>query len=117
MGGAIETNKVRFKDIETRRPDTNIDRVMQRVALGGPSAPAVVPMPAMVHGLPDMIPRNNIAFNQYIHFFGKHNEEELFHNVMSLLTGKGSTDHPRVQALMQHSLGGHPDLLSLYNRH
>ena len=86
---------------------------MQRAAIM-PGPPRVAPM---VHGLPDMIPRNDIAFSQYIHFFGRHSEDELFSNVMNLVSGKSSTDHPRVQALMHHSLGHMPELMNLYNQY
>ena len=44
-------------------------------------------------------------------------EEELYKNVPPMLTGKSSTDHPRVQRLVHESLGHMPELLTLYNRH
>ena len=109
LGGAIESPA--FADIESRKPLT-VDYQMQRAAM----VPGPPPITPMVHGLPDMIPRNDAAGFQYLHFFGKHSEEELFSNVMSLATGKASTDHPRVQALMHHSFGHMPEILETYNR-
>ena len=90
-----------------------VDVLLQQRAISrGP-----LPVQGMVHGLPDMISRNNIAFFQYIHFFQKHPEEELYRNVLPMLTGKSSTDHPRVQRLVHESIGHIPELFSLYNRH
>ena len=112
LGGAIETAKTRFADIEPRKT-MNVNHYMQRAAML-PGPPLVEPM---VHGLPNMIPRNDIAFSQYIHFFGRHSEDELFRNVSKLVTGKSSTDHPRVQNLMHHSFGHMPEILAAYNQY
>ena len=112
LGGSIETSKTQFMDVESRKPLT-IDHIMQRAVMM-PGQPRGEPM---IHGVVDMIPKNDIAFSQYIHYFGRHAEEELFSNVMGLVTGKGSTDHPRVQSLIHHSFGHIPELISLYNKH
>lgn len=87
---------------------------MQRAAML-PGAPQVASVGA--HGLPNMIPRNDIAFTQYLHFFGRHSEDELYSNVSRLVTGKASTDHPHVQNLMHHSFGHMPEILAAYNRY
>ena len=113
LGGAIETSKTRFQDIESRKPLT-INHHMQRAAML-PGAPHVASVGA--HGLPNMIPRNDIAFTQYLHFFGRHSEDELYSNVSRLVTGKASTDHPHVQNLMHHSFGHMPEILAAYNRY
>lgn len=110
LGGAIETSKIKFKDIESRKPDT-LAIVLQKRAMtqGQPAGKEVL------HGVPDMIPRNDIGFNQYLHFYQKYPEEELYRNVMPQLTGKSSTDHPRIQRLVHESIGHIPELLHMYN--
>ena len=107
-----DMDRVMLKDIEV--PNTKMDRVMQRAAFSGRSAAPIIPM---LHGVVDMIPTNKMVFTQFDHLFFAHDEQTLFQDVMKHVTGKGSTDHPRIQSFITHTLGDYPDLLSLYNRY
>ena len=114
LGGAIDPKRVRFKDIESRAPETdNMDKIMREQAfLSGPPR-----MQEFMHGVTDYRPLNNIGYWQYDHEWKKHSEQALHKSAMKLLSGDGAKgDHPRIQKLVHETLGHMPELLHLYSR-
>ena len=114
LGGAIDPKRVRFKDIESRAPETdNMDKIMREQAfLSGPPR-----MQEFMHGVTDYRPQNNIGFWQFDNEWKKNSEQALHQSAMTLLSGQGAkSDHPRIQKLVHETLGHMPELLHLYSR-
>ena len=106
LGGAVRSD-VRQLDLYTPAPDTK--RVLWDAAkLSGPPRP-----PAQVHGVVDMISRNQLGW----HTFGPlHTSEAEFHtSLMESVSGRGASgDHPTVQKAVAESLKHHPRILTHY---
>ena len=112
LGGAIETKKVRFQDVESRKPDV-YDRAMRHASYisGGPV------LEGFMHGVVDFRPRNVIGYDQYAHFYEKHPEEYLHQSAMQLVSGSGAQkDHPRIQRLFHESFKQMPEIMNLYTQ-
>ena len=98
-------------DIEPRGAVT-IDKILKDAALLGP-APY---LPSLVHGIVDMIPRNQIGWNQMTSTYHATTEQQLHDSLVKLTTGRGAKyDHPRVARAVFESFKHHPELTTLYH--
>ena len=106
LGGAIKGD-VRKMDVYT--PGLNFKQILRDAAMvsGGPRPKEYL------HGVIDMIPRNQIGFTQYERVYMS--EEELHKSLLKSLSGRGAAeDHPTVQRAMYETLKHQPQLLHLY---
>lgn len=108
LGGAIRSD-VRKLDLYTPPPDYK--RVLWDAAkLSGPPRP-----PAQVHGVVDMIARNQLGWHTYGPLYTS--ESEFHDSLKKSVSGRGaSEDHPTVQKAVAESLKHHPQLLQHYMR-
>ena len=106
LGGAIRDD-VRQVDVYT--PKLDFKRVLRDAAyLSGPPRPKTY-----LHGVIDMIPRNQIGYHQYGPVYTS--EEELHRSLLGAVSGRGaSDDHPTVQKAVYESLKHRPELLATY---
>ena len=106
LGGAIRDD-VRQVDVYT--PKLDFKRVLRDAAyLSGPPRPKTY-----LHGVIDMIPRNQIGYHQYGPVYT--GEEELHRSLLGAVSGRGaSDDHPTVQKAVYESLKHRPKLLATY---
>ena len=112
LGGAIETKRVRFKDVESHAPNIYENSMREAAYISGGPA-----LESFIHGVVDFRPRNVVGFSQYAHFYEKHPEEYLHSSASKMLSGVGaSQDHPRLQRLVHESFKQMPEILTLYNR-
>ena len=106
LGGAIRDD-VRKLDLYT--PSLDYKKILRDAAyVSGPPRPKTY-----LHGVIDMIPRNQIGFYQYpvIHT----SEEELHYALLKSVSGRGARyDHPTVQRSVYESLKHNPDLAHAY---
>ena len=106
LGGAIRDD-VRQMDVYT--PGLDFKQILREAALvsGEPA------QKEYLHGLIDMIPRNQIGFSQYDRVYMS--EEELHKSLLKSVSGRGAAeDHPTVQRAMYETLKHQPQLLHLY---
>ena len=106
LGGAIRDN-VRQVDVYT--PKLDFKRILRDAAyVSGPPRPKTY-----LHGVIDMIPRNQIGFHQYGPVYT--GEEELHKSLIGAVSGRGASgDHPTVQKAVYESLKHRPELLATY---
>ena len=105
-GGAIRDD-VRQIDVYTPKPD--FKQILRDAAyVSGPTRPKTY-----VHGVIDMIPRNQIGYHQYGPVYT--GEEELHRSLIGAVSGRGASgDHPTVQKAVYESLKHRPELLAHY---
>ena len=106
LGGAIRDD-VRQVDVYT--PKLDFKRILRDAAyLSGPPRPKTY-----LHGVIDMIPRDQIAYYQYGPVYT--GEEEFHRSLIGAVSGRGaSADHPTVQKAVYESLKHRPELLATY---
>ena len=106
LGGAIRDD-VRQVDVYT--PKLDFKRILRDAAyLSGPPRPKTY-----LHGVIDMIPRNQIGYHQYGPVYT--GEEELHRSLIGAVSGRGASgDHPTVQKAVYESLKHRPELLANY---
>ena len=106
LGGAIRDD-VRQVDVYT--PKLDFKRVLRDAAyLSGPPRPKTY-----LHGVIDMIPRNQIGYHQYGPVYT--GEEELHRSLIGAVSGRGASgDHPTVQKAVYESMKHRPALLANY---
>ena len=106
LGGAIRGD-VRQMDVYT--PALDYKRILRDAAYT-PGAPRPK---EYLHGIIDMIPRNQIGFHQYGPVYT--GEEEFHRSLIGAVSGRGaSADHPTVQKAVYESLKHRPELLANY---
>ena len=106
LGGAIRDD-VRQVDVYT--PKLDFKRILRDAAkLSGPPRPK-----SYLHGVIDMIPRNQIGYHQYGPIYT--GEEELHRSLIGAVSGRGASgDHATVQKAVYESLKHRPELLANY---
>ena len=105
LGGAIRD----VREIDVYTPALDFKKILrERSYVSGPPPPK-----EYLHGIIDMIPRNQIGFHQFGPVYTS--EEELHSSLMSVVSGRGAQhDHPTVQRTVYESLKHKPRLARAY---
>ena len=124
LGGSIQPQNVRMKDIEPRAPRTDEEdprqswaKVLQRLASA--EAPAVhgMQLSQFRDDLTSYRWINEVGYNQHNHFYQRHPEERLYKGALPLFSGHGAAkDAPATHKFFMESFQQHPELLQMYTR-
>lgn len=124
LGGSIQPNKLKIKDIEPRAPEldeenpkTNWMQVLQRLAASESAPSHGMKMSQMRDDLSNYQWLNDIAYFQHDVWFQKHPEDVLYKGALPLFSGKGAAgDNPETHKFFMDSFSEHPELIQAYTR-
>jgi hypothetical protein len=122
LGGAIDSKRVTFKDVEPTAPVTQgettqerFHQVLQRIAKD--ETATTIHLSSMRDDLSDYRMRNIVPYYMYDYWYHRFPEKKLHDNAKKMFSGHGAhKDNHRAHKLFMDSFQHHPEILSAYTR-
>ena len=124
LGGSIQPNTIRIKDVEPQGPRTDEEdprsswaKILQRLAADEPGPNHFVQLSQMRDDLTNYQWRNDVAHYQHANWYQRHAEEDLYKGAMPMFSGHGAArDSEAAHRFFMESFQNHPELLQMYTR-
>ena len=111
LGGAIRPNEVKIEEIKSTPIPSQIDAVLKEAVFMTPTPR----LQEFVHGLTDMIPTSQPAWDTYHALYYRRPEEALHKVLLEKVSGRGAKhDEPRIARATFESLKHIPHLAHTY---